>query len=1174
MIGCTVIARNYLPQARVLASSFRDRHPDGAFFTLLLDAGPEPDRKEPFELVGPYDIGIEREELHRMAAIYSVLELSTAVKPWLLRTLLDRGFSDVTYFDPDILVLAPLDDVSELARRHGIVLTPHLTDPIPVDDRMIGEREVRMAGAFNLGFIAVSRDADPFLDWWCERLARGCRVDIARGDFVDQRHVDLVPGLFGAYVHRDPTLNVAYWNAHARPVAWDGTRYLVGDSPLRFFHFSGYDPREPWALSRHQGERPRVLLSEHPNLDRLCRQYAEALEANGFADYASLHYGFDVLPNGLALDGRARRVYRAALERSGWTRAEEPPGPFAAGGADDFLDWLNAPADPRGISRYLLAVYEDRPDVRMSFPDLHGDGRAQFLHWIATDGRRQERIPPELLPPLESTDAPLLAPGGREVTEGVNVVGYLTAELGVGEAARQIVGALERADIPFATVVHRDAPSRQRHRFRDDSLAEARYDTNLICINADVLPAFRAQVGPSLFDGRYTIGFWWWEVDVFPAQMLTALDLVDEIWAGSTFVARNIARATGKPVFTVPLPIDVPPPPERTRADLGLPNNFMFLFSFDFGSVFERKNPLALIAAFERAFAPSEGPILVIKSINGDRYVRDLERLRFAAREREDVLVIDGYLDSRDKDALMSLCDCYVSLHRSEGFGLVLAEAMALGKPVIATSYGGNVDFMDDENSFLVDWTEIRVGPDCDPYPPEARWAEPDVAHAARLMRQVVDDPDEARQRARAGSSSLVVSHSREEAAVAIGGRLAEIRQRRAQPARVAQAAESRPTGLERAVTWLESGPTVPWDAPSRFGFAGRTVRRALRRVARPFELRYRELDETVVESLKELNHVVRHLERELSAAGQRHQVFEDRMQSSRAIEQARIDAMRRRSTQLAETLARLDQRIASVAERTGDRLATEAARLEGAINDLRSRLYAEPYTSDPDLLRVVDPLGRPTIGLDRSLGCSSGDLYRGFEDVFRGPEEFIRDRQRSYADLLRGHAPVLDVGCGRGELLDVLTEAGVEATGVDVDEGMVRRCREKRHPVLLADGIRHLSELDEGSLGAVVALQVAEHLTFEELVRFLTGAHRALRPGGRLVVETVNPHALEAMKMFWVDPTHRAPLFPEVVTVLCGLSGFASARVLYPNGSGDPDEDRRTQGEYAVVAEKAAPAP
>jgi glycosyltransferase involved in cell wall biosynthesis len=223
-------------------------------------------------------------------------------------------------------------------------------------------------------------------------------------------------------------------------------------------------------------------------------------------------------------------------------------------------------------------------------------------------------------------------------------------------------------------------------------------------------------------------------------------------------------------------------PPERlehsSRADLNLPDGFLFLFLFDCFSVVERKNPRALLRAFSQAFSPNEGPVLVIKAINGDAQPGALEALRQMASDREDVVVFDRYYSAEAKNALLARCDCYVSLHRAEGLGLTMAEAMALGKPVIATGYSGNLSFMSRENSWLVDYQLRPIPPGCEPYPVGARWAEPDIEQAARFMREVFDRPDLAAHRARRGQQAIVTRHTPLAAGLPIKQRLGEIQTR------------------------------------------------------------------------------------------------------------------------------------------------------------------------------------------------------------------------------------------------------------------------------------------------------------------------------------------------------------------------------------------------------------
>ena len=218
---------------------------------------------------------------------------------------------------------------------------------------------------------------------------------------------------------------------------------------------------------------------------------------------------------------------------------------------------------------------------------------------------------------------------------------------------------------------------------------------------------------------------------------------MQEIWVYSRFMAENIGAQAPVPVIALPPPVERPREPAAPDR-LGLGDGFLFLFAFDYLSTVQRKNPVGLIEAFRRAFAPGEGPRLLIKTINAPLRPLSEEELLWAADGRADIHVIDRSLSTSELNGLMAGCDCYVSLHRAEGFGLTLAEAMSIGKPTIATGYSGNVDFMNDANSYLVDYEIGRVGPECEIYPPEGEWAEPSVEHAAELMRRVYHEREEA----------------------------------------------------------------------------------------------------------------------------------------------------------------------------------------------------------------------------------------------------------------------------------------------------------------------------------------------------------------------------------------------------------------------------------------------
>lgn len=343
----------------------------------------------------------------------------------------------------------------------------------------------------------------------------------------------------------------------------------------------------------------------------------------------------------------------------------------------------------------------------------------------------------------------------------VNVVGYLRSESGVGQAARSVVAALDAAGVTVMPVHPGDVPpSRQGAAFETVTPDDAVFATNLLCVTAYETPGFAASVAPGFFAGRRTIGLWWWEVDVFPDFMHVGFDHVDEVWVGSEHIAAAIRPAARDvPVHVVPVPVVPAPPTALTRADLGLPEGHVFLTVFGYYSSVDRKNPMGTVEAFTRAFAPGEGPTLVLKAIDHEAHPEEHGRLERLVAGRPDIVLLPGYLDAVDMAGLIQHADTVVSLHRAEGFGFTPAEAMAAGTPVIATRYSGNLEYMTDTNAFLVDVTLIPVG-EGTPYPPEARWADPDLDHAAALMRSVVDDPAAARVRGTRAAADMAAHHA------------------------------------------------------------------------------------------------------------------------------------------------------------------------------------------------------------------------------------------------------------------------------------------------------------------------------------------------------------------------------------------------------------------------------
>jgi glycosyltransferase involved in cell wall biosynthesis len=343
----------------------------------------------------------------------------------------------------------------------------------------------------------------------------------------------------------------------------------------------------------------------------------------------------------------------------------------------------------------------------------------------------------------------------------VNLAGYLRAETGVGEAARASARALEAAELPHVLNDVLDAWASNIETTARGARAENPYRVNLVHVNADQVSAFVRGKQAAYFEGRYNVGFWFWELARFPKEWARSFEWFDEIWVASAFAQDAISQMAPIPVVKMPLalrPRGAMGSP-ITRDALGLPTNrFIFLYVFDFRSVMERKNPLGLIQAFRRAFGDRTDVLLILKTTNGD--VGGVGRPVFeAAQGAANVRIIDAVVPRAEIDGLIAACDCYVSLHRSEGFGVTIAEAMGFGKPVIATAYAGNMEFTTPGNSLLVRYELVSLERDFGPYRRGTTWAEPDLDHAASLMRKVVTEPDAGRalgERARADVSRVL----------------------------------------------------------------------------------------------------------------------------------------------------------------------------------------------------------------------------------------------------------------------------------------------------------------------------------------------------------------------------------------------------------------------------------
>ena len=332
---------------------------------------------------------------------------------------------------------------------------------------------------------------------------------------------------------------------------------------------------------------------------------------------------------------------------------------------------------------------------------------------------------------------------------GINVVGTFRAETGFGEAVRGTLNALEKAGIPVKII---DLSIKLKNRLNDESVTdfaeENTYPVNLVQVNPFMIGRLLKNKEAGFFEGKYNIAYWVWETSEVPDEFLEFAYLFDEIWTASEYCQKAIAQKAAIPVICIPHVAEISADAIAPALPVAIDESkFVFFNVFDFGSLIERKNTLGLIEAFKKAFTKNDTNIqLLIKSSTGFDFPTEKKSVENAIAGYPNITLLDTMFRRNELLALTNRADCYVSLHRSEGFGLNMADAMAMGKPVIATGYSGNMEFMNVNNSLPVKYSLKEITHKIPPYSIGSIWSEPDTDHAASLMKYAVVSPGEIKQ--------------------------------------------------------------------------------------------------------------------------------------------------------------------------------------------------------------------------------------------------------------------------------------------------------------------------------------------------------------------------------------------------------------------------------------------
>ena len=418
-----------------------------------------------------------------------------------------------------------------------------------------------------------------------------------------------------------------------------------------------------------------------------------------------------------------------------------------------FLSWLSQPVAEHGkenATRLADFLWGCHPELQSRFPKTEAGLSAAYLKCF----REIARI---------DCGLGLFTYEYRHGGLGVNLIGYAYGDLGIGEDVRMVAGALDHHTIPYTIKDFSDNLQRPARNLSVQSriMEETPFSINFFCLTGFDTGEFYLKGNRAIFDRGYNIGYWPWELPAWPKGLSKLCGLVDEIWTSSSFTQKAFQSCTAVPVYLMPMAVGLSEIEPFDRRRMGISDDqCLFLYIFDGNSYVARKNPCAALRAFREAFDASEQDTkLIIKVMNSRKDHPEWESFWRETAEDSRIIVIDEVLSRPSVLGLIQACDVYVSLHRAEGFGRTIAEAMLLGKPVVATDWSGSTELIGSDRAFPVPYTLRGVGADDYPWANDATWAEPDVQGAAVFLKLLKNKPDLRRDFGERGRAFVRANH-------------------------------------------------------------------------------------------------------------------------------------------------------------------------------------------------------------------------------------------------------------------------------------------------------------------------------------------------------------------------------------------------------------------------------
>jgi glycosyltransferase involved in cell wall biosynthesis len=758
----TIICSNYLAHAGALYNSAKKHLKDTELLVYILDCDHNEKARiaafaESREIHLPsgfidclrFSDDINRIDVSVRKAIYSTTELCTSVKASIFLELISEFGKEhhFSYVDPDIEFYSDCSSFFAESEKHPLYLIPHFLEP-PEDDFLPNALTILSAGIYNFGYLGVNPakgNVSEALLWWERRLEKECNVNVESQIFVDQKWGSFLADHPGAGICLSPEYNTAYWNLHERHIAKISDTFTASKKPLGFFHFSGYDPTKPMDMSKHQ---TRFSLKALPKAYKeLFLSHAEKLMSFGYDRWQSFK-PLKEPDSVIKKPGPLKDLFLPGLYRSPEDIARMKPLKAAV--------WTSALVLRKHIQLarvFIKTLF--RNGLRRAVTDTAGQ-------YILCAKRSLKML-------SASSHPPLLAPRPSTNRSKFAVIGYFSDESGMGEGGRSVANAVfEISDDCCLYDISETSYSRKLadHKHKDHVVSltgQDQADTLIVAVNADRVNSIINCGYDMLFQkAKKKIGYWWWETEDFPRRWIYACYYFDEIWVATDFIKRSLEKVIPIPVKLVPplLNLDIQASRTPIPSIPDLKGESYLLTIFDGYSIIHRKNPFGALAAFKAAskkLSPSNNPHLLIKAINislenRQELEEELHGHRFS--------IISDYISKEELLDLIGNCTALISLHRSEGLGLNMIDAMLLEKPVIATKYSGNLDFMNKDNSYLIDGKYVETTMKHGVYQ-GSRWMEPDIDQAAEAIYDIFTSPEKAAEIGKRARSDILKQYSR-----------------------------------------------------------------------------------------------------------------------------------------------------------------------------------------------------------------------------------------------------------------------------------------------------------------------------------------------------------------------------------------------------------------------------